>query len=586
MAIVLMLLGSGFYLLLQSPYVQTSLVGYVTRYVEATTGVKMQVGGVDFRPIRSLALNDVLIRDFRNDTLLYCKELRVETDSLNFLKHSFHIREIVLDEADVRLWVQDSTNKTNIEILLDSLSRPIVPTGLSSSSDGYGQEEWWVGLQRISFRNSRFVYQEEIYKPEEYGVNWTDVDCRNLNFDITGIDFTDSPMKLEVSGLRFVEKSGLLLKNMSGSVQAGAGNLLITNCHFELRKSSVDLLRLEYNWVPNRHDWKYFTSRMQQYYELGPSEVSFIDLAYFNEVLRGITNTVKCSGVVTNTVSQLEGRDLYFEWGEKSVFKGNFKSAGLPDVWNTVFNIELQKAHFGPEDLASVYLPWFGMNIPVPSPLHNLPALDFDKIRFDGTFADFMVYAGSITPALQGELNFVYGPCKDSVSDCNAIRGGFLFNQIDFGRLTGLSMLGNGSWRGTYEGTLDTRGPVIHANSELPHLQVNKETIQDIAVDMVLENGLFDLLASVDDPLMEGGCALIYDMSDSLSYCSVKGELDLPDLGALGFGLIGGPEAASTAFDMVSAGFADRSFFNLTLKDLRYANRNGAFAMDNLCVED
>ncbi|MDE7373934.1 MAG: hypothetical protein K2M86_01195, partial [Odoribacter sp.] len=149
-----------------------------------------------------------------------------------------------------------------------------------------------------------------------------------------------------------------------------------------------------------------------------------------------------------------------------------------------------------------------------------------------------------------------------------------------------LSIFGTGSWSGTYEGNLDAHGPAFHASSELPHLQVNKETIQDIAVDMVLENGQLDLLAPVDDPLLEGGCALSYDMSDSLSFCSVKGELDLPDLGALGFGLVGGPEAASMGFDMVNAGFADRSFFNLTLKDLRYANRNGAFAIDNLCVED
>ena len=571
---------------MQSPYVQTSLVGYVTRYVEATMGVKMQVGGVDFRPVRSLVLNDVLIRDFRNDTLLYCKDLRVETDSFNLLKRSFHIREIVLEEADVRLWVQDGTNKTNIEILLDSLSRPVVPPEFSRSSAGYGQDEWWVGLQKISFRDSRFIYQEEIYKPVVYGVNWTDVDCRNLNFDITGIDFAGSPIRMDVSGLGFVEKSGLVLKNMSGNVQAGTDNLLITNCHFDLQRSSVDLVKLEYNWVPNRHDWKYFTTRMQQYYELGPSVVSFIDLAYFNEVLRGITNTVKCSGVVTNTVAQLEGRDLYFEWGEKSVCKGDFKSAGLPDVWNTVFNIELTKAHFGPEDLASVYLPWFGRNIPVPSPLYNLSALDFDKIRFDGTLSDFAVHAGSITPALSGDLNFVYGPCKDSVSDCAAMQGDFHFDRIHFGRLTELSMLGSGAWNGTYEGIWDAHGPALHANSVLPHLYVNKEAVRDIAVDMVLENGQLDLLASADDPLLEGGCVLSYDMSDTVSFVSVKGQLDFPDLDALGFGLTSGAEKASTGFNLVSAGREDRSFFNLTLSDVQYANRNGAFSIDNLCVEN
>ena len=158
------------------------------------------------------------------------------------------------------------------------------------------------------------------------------------------------------------------INDITGDVQVSADNLLVTGGHIGLERSDVDLMRLEFQWTPGQHDWKYFTKRVQQYYELGPSSVSFVDLAYFNGILRGITNTVKCSGVVSNTIDRLEGRDLYFELGTGSVFQGSFKSLGLPDMKRAFFNIELGKAHFKPEDLASVYLPWFGMNtIPVPS---------------------------------------------------------------------------------------------------------------------------------------------------------------------------------------------------------------------------
>ncbi|MDE6452557.1 MAG: hypothetical protein K2L23_09835, partial [Odoribacter sp.] len=440
--------------------------------------------------------------------------------------------------------------------------------------------------QKISLRNSRFVYRDEIYEPVEYGVNGTDVDCRELNVDVTGLDFSASPMKMEVVGLGLVEKSGLVVKNMSGKVQITADNLLITGCHFELERSIIDLVKLEYNWIPNQHDWKYFTSRMQQYYELGPSSVSFIDLAYFNGVLRGITNTVKCSGIVSNTVGQLEGHDLYFELGDKSVFQANFKSVGLPDVWNTVFSIELTKAHFGPEDLASVYLPWFGMNIPVPEPLYKLPSIDFNRIRFDGTFLDFLVHAESVTPALSGDLNFIYGTCKDSLSDCADIRGNFDFNRINFRKLTGLPMLGIGAWKGNYSGIWNGSGSELHGNSVLRHLNVNRATLHDISVDMVMENGRLDLLASVDDKLVGGGCVLTCDLNDTLSFFSAKGQLNLHDLGNLGMGVKGGAETAGLVFDLVHAGQSERSFSNLTLTDLQYANENGAFSIERLCLED
>ena len=105
---------------------------------------------------------------------------------------------------------------------------------------------------------------------------------------------------------------------------------------------------------------------------------------------------MKCSGIVNNTINKLEGHDLYFELGDKTVFQGSFKSEGLPDVWNTRFHIDLYKAHLNPDDLETVYLPWFDRYIPVPEPLHHFSFVDFESICFEGTLSDFMVKAKSL----------------------------------------------------------------------------------------------------------------------------------------------------------------------------------------------
>lgn len=580
-----MLLLAVLYVLLHSSYVQTYLVKYVTQRIEQTTGIKIQIGGVDFRPMSSLVLNDVLLRDLKSDTLLYCQDLRVKADSFNFVNRSFHIREILLNRAVFNLWVQDGTNATNIELLLNSLPKG-QSAGASEEKGAEKQKSWLIGLQKISLRHSRFTYREEVFKPVDYGVNWTDVDCRELNVDVTGLNFTDSPARLKVSGLSFLEKSGLRMKSMDGKVRAGASNLLITDCYFELERSTVDLIKLEFNWTPNQHDWKYFTARMQQYYEIGPSSVSFIDLAYFNGVLRGITNTVKCSGIVSNTVNQLEGHDLYFELGEKSVFQGSFKSSGLPDVWNTVFNIEVHKAHLGPEDLATVYLPWFDMNIPVPGPLYRLPYIDFERIGFEGTFSDFVVKARSITPALAGDLSFVFSPCEHPSPDCDAMHGDFRFDRIDFRKFTGLSFLGNGVLSGSYAGIWDDYGPSFHVNSKLQRLNVNQGSIRDADVALTWGNNQLDLIASVDNKTLHAGVALTCDMDDTLGFVSAKGQLQCHDLAAFGLGLKQGEETAGAAFDLVYAGQKQKSFMNLTLTDLQYKNETGDFFIDNLCLED
>ncbi len=573
------------YALLLSPSVQTILVKYITDRIESVTGVRVEVGGVDFRPVSSLILNDVLVRDFKNDTLLYCKDLRVKTDSFSFVNRMFNVREVVLDGAVFNLWVQDSTNDTNMEILLDSLSK-----GSRAKQEDKGgkkvQDTWWFSLRKISFRNSRFTYREEIYESVEYGVNWTDVDCRDLNVDITELYFMESPIRMTVSDLNLVEKSGLRIRDMGGKVRAGSSDLLITDCHIGMERSDVDLVKLEYHWTPNQHDWKYFTTRMQQYYEVGPSSVSFIDLAYFNEMLRGIDNTVKFSGIVSNTIEQLEGRDLYFELGEHSLFQGRFKSVGLPDVWNTVFNIELQKVHFAPKDLSTVYLPWFEMNIPIPSFLYNVPYIDFSNIRFDGLLSDFIVHAQSVTPALSGKMNLIYGMCGENVEDCADIRGDFQFERVDFGTFADLSLLGKGSFQGEYHGKWMNEGLSFNVKSSLPWLRVNKGYVKDIGLAMAWEDEQLDVMVSLEDKNMSGGMAGSYEMNDSLQFASLKGKLKIDNLDYLGWGIKEGRESVTSEFDLIYTGGGENGFMNLLLSNVGYETENDGFEIEHIYFED
>ena len=131
------LLAGMLYLLLQTSYVQTALVQYITQQVKASTGVTIQIGHIDFRPVKSLVLKEVLLKDFKNDTLLYCQDLRVKADSFNIVNKSFTIGEIVLNQADFNLWIsRGEGSPTNIEMFLDSLQR-VAP----ADTEGEGGEK-------------------------------------------------------------------------------------------------------------------------------------------------------------------------------------------------------------------------------------------------------------------------------------------------------------------------------------------------------------------------------------------------------------------------------------------------------------
>ena len=574
------------YASLHSSYVQTYLVRLFTDKIEQTTGVKIQIGGVDFRPMKSLILNDVLLKDYRNDTLLYCENFRVKIDSFRFSTQSFTVRDITFERAYFNLWIVrgegEEEAKMNLDVFLNSLQKGSEkhPETLSGSSN------WTVNLRKIQVRDSRVVYKENEYEPVDYGINWTDIECRQVNVDITEPDFSGGKFAVRISGLSLEEKSGFGIRDMGGLVTAADSNLLIQECKIYTERSFLDLEKLEFNWIPGRRYWRNFTTKMQQYYRLGNSEVSFIDLAYFNGILRGIDNTVKCRGIVSNTVNRIEGHQLVFALGKDSHFRGSFKSHGLPDVWNTVFEIHLQDAYLSPEDLETIYLPWFEQNIKVPAPLHHLPRFELDG-TFKGKITDFIFLVSSRTEGLKGDLKLVYAPYGADSLGCSKISGDFDFPVVHFGKLGGTDLLKYGSMNGNYEGYMDDSHTTVDLWSKMPFLQVGQGKFRNASVSLSVKDDVSNILYSLDNDSVRFTAALNYNPTGGVDFWGAKGFVEVNNLSDFGWALTEGKETVKTDFDLV---FAEQNkhnhFFNFTLSDFSYTGPQGHFSLDNVGLEN
>lgn len=579
------------YALMRTPAVQTFLVGYFTKQLENATGVKMQIGGVDFRPMKSLVLKDMLLKDYRNDTLLYCRNLKVEIDSFRLASRSFTVQDVTLEGAYFNLWIVRGKEEAvmNLDVFMEALQKG----GRAGGGAGKQSMDWVVGLKRVRIRDSRFVYKEQAYEPLEYGINWTDVACCGVNADITGLDFSDG-FKAKVTGLSLTEKSGFVLKELDADVEVSDSTLLITEGKIITDRSCLAMERMAYRWVPGQRDWRNFTTRMQQYYKLGPSSVSFVDLAYFNQRLLGIENTVRCAGVVSNTVHRLEGHDLFFGIGDRSVIRGSFKSSGLPDFRNTVFEMDFGDTHLNPEDLETIYLPWLGYAIPVPAPLHHFRHLDVEG-KFRGTVEDFILKVKSVTPGLRGKVQLAYSPCTEGQGgDCTALAGDFNFHAVNFGKLAHVdgALLGGGNMSGTYRGRLDSAGVSMNAKAKIHTLKVNTGTLRDADVFLTYENDRLNLISSVRNEGVDVGIMMNCDIRDTVTLFSSKGHLSVENLNRFGWSATGSDESVKASFDVVYGGKTEKeSFAHVNIFDLSYSTPTDSFAiprisMENLAVSD
>lgn len=582
-AVVMLLCLS--YAVLRSPYFQTRLVKYFTDRIEETTGVRIQIGGVDFYPMSSLVLNDVYLEDNRKDTLLFCEDLIVKVDSFNIFKRSFVVRQVLLDHAYFNLWLKrgEPQSVMNIEAFIDSLGK------MNSNKEPEIKEEtqaWLIGLDKISLRNSLFRYKEDVFEPLTYGINWTDIECRELNVDISQMDFSDGNFGMRVSDLSLQEKSGFTIKELDVKLQAKSGNLLITEGKIELARSLLWLKKMEYNWTPDQRDWRNFITKMQQYYELSPSYVSFQDLAYFNESLLGITNTLTCSGIVSNTVDKIEGRDLKIGIGKYSVIEGKFKSSGLPKIRETLFEIDFHNTRLYPEDLETIYLPWFDLYLKLPQLCYNMRYFDVNG-KFQGRLDDFVLYGNSVDPGLLGAFDFKYTPAVADSLEGADMSGKFDFRRINCGKISKLDFLGNGQLAGTYNGYLNQDDARLNLTGKFNSLGVNGAKLKDIDLFLAWENSKMDVISSFNNDSIQGNVVFSLDTDDSVIFISTKGNLKVDNLAAIGLSYLGTNESLGFSFDLVHAENKDEnSFANLNISDFAYANSNGAFQLDNVSIEN
>ncbi len=94
-----MLLGSA-YFAFRLPKVQTVVTQWVVKQLSHTFKTKISVGGVNISLLKSIVLENVLIEDQQQDTLLYVDKVNLKIDSLRLFKKRVHFGQISFIESE------------------------------------------------------------------------------------------------------------------------------------------------------------------------------------------------------------------------------------------------------------------------------------------------------------------------------------------------------------------------------------------------------------------------------------------------------------------------------------------------------
>jgi hypothetical protein len=476
-ALCIMALPAGAWLLVRSPSVQTYLTRHIAAKISENLNARFEVGKVDIAFFNRLILRDVYIEDQQGDTLLKAETVFVSINNLSRSKRTIVFNRIQVMKARINLR-SDADSVPNFRFITDALR-----------SDDPERKRWNFTIHGIHFKESRLTYRKHIIRVKESGINFDDIEISNLNFLANKIHTTKDSVHFNLSYLNLTEKSGFSVNHLASliSISPTAINVNGLQLVTPVTRLNSDHFDLKFTGYSAFKDFVNLVS-IDSYFQA--STVHSNDLSYFAPRLQNIDMVAEFSGGISGRINNLKGDDLKINGLKETALLAGVTLVGLPDFKETFIYLDLQEFTSSVDDIKTATRRDLRQ-------LNNLGKINY-KGKFTGFIDDFVAY---------GELNTDLGTL---VTDLSLQPGsGNLLNfngelkavQFDAGSLTGSDQIGKISFKAGLKGQTSPQSG-IHADLEgvIDSVFIFGYNYRQVELSGDLADKKFEGSASIDDP--------------------------------------------------------------------------------------
>ena len=143
---IIIALPTIFYFILRIPVVQTMIVRRITDHISEETRSSIMIGKVEFHFFNRLYMNDILIKDQNNDTLIYSQKISAGIRKIDLKKKAVKLRRVIID-SPVVAFAADSAGTLNVMWYIDKLR---------TRKDTLKKEKVTIDINQIDINNARF----------------------------------------------------------------------------------------------------------------------------------------------------------------------------------------------------------------------------------------------------------------------------------------------------------------------------------------------------------------------------------------------------------------------------------------------
>ncbi len=514
-------------LVIQLPQVQTYVAGIVVKTLSEKLDGEITFEKIHLKPFTTLVLKNALVIDkepyidtvdstsVQIDTFFRAEYIIARFSLDGLLKHEgLHLDKATVRNAQMNLVIENKEDQGDGDITTDNLSR--IFRIKDSEEDNQSEKEIFhirkVEIRDMGFAMKNYEFDRPIY--EEGGIDWNDLDVRDINLDALELQFKGGIMSGEGRSLSFREKSGYIVEHMSGTARVGRGKTIVEDLHIDDPWSDVHLPLFMMSYA-DIHAFKDFIAEVKLDGDISESRLDFKTLSYFAPELIGNDLKLEVSGKMSGCVDDFIISDIdinSLSGGFSGKVEGRLK--GLPYIESTWIEADLKDFSVTSRGVGDFISEWMSEN----------SSLDISDIAEGTVFHLNATGRGMMNAlALDADITSQIGNASASVKLENivnpgkqiGISGKVQTEDLDLGSIIGTEILGPatlnagmnaklGSGKHPSEITIDTL--------RIDRLQANAYDYSNITAVGKISSNSFDGRIVCHDPnlnfLLQGTFAL------------------------------------------------------------------------------
>ena len=536
------------FLILGIPAVQTNLGKYATKRLNKDFKTDINIGKVGLQLNGDIEFKEILIRDYKKDTLFSIGELNSSIVSFKNLYNSkLNFGDIDIQNLVFNLKTYKGEGDTNLDVFVDKFDDDNPRVGpsqfLFSSSD--------VSIEDGVFR----LINENRETPKIF--EFTELNANTTNFLINGPEVSS-----RINKFSFKDSRGIAVKNLMANFKYTLDHMDFGDLNIKTEQSELKGdLRFNYK----RKDLKYFTDKVNVVAKFRDSDVSLTELnVFFDEF--GINQRAKLNTDLSGTLNDLKAQNLNVSTSSNTRIIGDITFKNLFSREDDSFALDgrFQNLASNYRDLTNLLPRILGNSIP--TVLSNV-----GNFRIKGTS---YITAKSVDANVEivTDLGLINSDLKltniDDIDNANYI-GNIVLDEFNVGELINDPLVKTASLNLDVDGkgfTIDNLRTDVKGDVFV--LDYNGYVYENINISGDLGNKIFNGILKADDPNLKLNFNGLVDFSKELKKFDFKADVGYANLRVLNF----------VTRDSISE---FRGLVNITANGSTYDNATGAINIQN-----